>query len=475
VIDEGSELGFSLARLGARLNGYVVAPAELERLHTIYYDSADLRLVRWGASLRYRHPGGWTLKLPDEHQFPGGPAVVPPEALELATGFLRGATVAPVAELRTLRVSRRIRTENGDDLAEIIEDDVRVIAGNDVVQRFRQLEVAPAPSAAPTILEALSRVLRDEGAEPSNPEKAGAALGPRTAEPPLAVPAIADDAQAGDVFRVAFAAAVERLIRSDATLRRHGDDPEPVHQARVAVRRLRSHLRAFAAILDRGWADDLSERLRWWGDALAAARDADVLAAHLSRDAASLPAGDRPQLDALLAAFRARRDDAYFRVATDLRDPRYVPLLDAIVEAAERPAFTTRAFAPATDVIPELLAANWRRLRKAVRRRSRPPADAELHRIRIRAKRVRYVAEAVVPVAGRAALRFAGCVEALQGILGDQHDAVLAYQRLREHAATDGIAFGAGELAALALTAADRGRHGWRSAWRAARRRRFWR
>ena len=158
-----------------------------------------------------------------------------------------------------------------------------------------------------------------------------------------------------------------------------------------------------------------------------------------------------------------------------MRDARYVPLLDAIVEAAERPAFAARAFDPARDVLPDVLADGWRKLRKTVRRRSRPPQDTELHRIRIGAKRMRYVAEAVTPAWGRGAERFARCVETLQAVLGDQHDAVVAYGRLREIAGAGDAAFAAGELAALALAAADEGRHTWRAAWRAARRRRFWR
>jgi CHAD domain-containing protein len=345
------------------------------------------------------------------------------------------------------------------------------------VQRFRQLEVELAEGVPAEVLDTVSDALRDEGATPAMAaENDVLALGPRAAEPPFAVPAIDAGAQAGDLFRVAFAATAERLIRTDALLRRpDGDDPEPLHQARVAVRRLRSHLRAFEPILDRAWAGDLSERLRWWGDALGDARDADVLDVQLRARADALPAADRPQIDGVLARFRARRDEAYRTVANDLRDPRYIPLLDAVVEAAERPVFAGRAFDPAYDVAPELLASSWRKLRKAVRRRSRPPQDPELHRIRIRAKRVRYVAEAVAPAFGARAERFARCVAALQTVLGEQHDAVVAYQQLREAAGAGAAAFAAGELAALAVIAADEGRQGWRAPWRAARRQRFWR
>ena len=49
VVERELKLGpsdtFSLARLQPRLNGYLAAPAGFKRLHTVYYDSADLRLT----------------------------------------------------------------------------------------------------------------------------------------------------------------------------------------------------------------------------------------------------------------------------------------------------------------------------------------------------------------------------------------------------------------------------------------------
>jgi CHAD domain-containing protein len=283
-----------------------------------------------------------------------------------------------------------------------------------------------------------------------------------------------DEASGGDLFRIAFAAAVERLIRSDAALRIPTEDAEPVHQARVAVRRLRSHLRTFRPLLDAAWATALAERLRWWGDALAAARDADVLLLGMQKRAARLPPGEHPQLGAVFAALSESRVAAYATVARDLRDPRYGPLLDALRDAAAQPAFSARALAPAADVVPELLETAWRKLRRTVRRRSHPPTDTELHHIRIRAKRVRYVAEAVVGFAGPPAQRFARCVEQLQAVLGDQHDAVIAYHELSRLGGHHQRAVVAGELAALALAEAAEGRRTWRAAWRDARRQRFW-
>jgi hypothetical protein len=81
--------------------------------------------------------------------------------------------------------------------------------------------------------------------------------------------------------------------------------------------------------------------------------------------------------------------------------------------------------------------------------------NRELHRIRIRAKRSRYAAEAFAPVAGRTARTFAERMKRLQDLLGEQHDAVVNEQRLCHHRQDIRLAFVAGELFALEGSAAD--------------------
>ena len=102
--------------------------------------------------------------------------------------------------------------------------------------------------------------------------------------------------------------------------------------------------------------------------------------------------------------------------------------------------------------------------------------DAELHAIRIRAKRVRYAAESAAAFCGEAAWRFARRVERLQTVLGEQHDAVVAEAALREQVDRAHALF-AGELIVVeAARAAAAGRR-WRRVWKQAcvPRLRFWR
>ena len=86
------------------LVGPVVRQAPPERNESTYYDTPDLRLARWGASLRHRPGEGWTVKLPAERDAPflvrpeivfAGTGGSPPvDAVELVRGFVRGGSCA---------------------------------------------------------------------------------------------------------------------------------------------------------------------------------------------------------------------------------------------------------------------------------------------------------------------------------------------------------------------------------------------
>jgi CHAD domain-containing protein len=471
---------FSLARMDPQLDGFVASPVRFRRLHTVYYDTPDLRLARWGCSLRFRGGEGWTLKIPvpqrspalvrEEHRFPGDRSTIPAGALDLATAYLRGVTPSPVIELRTLRTSRHVLRDGGDDLAEVVEDDVRVVDGTRVVRRFRQLEIELAQAAPDDLLPVFKKLLRDEGAGKPDPvPKNVRALGAAACTAEIDASAPGRGARIGEVARAAFAASVDQFVRYDAKLRLAADEAA-VHHARVCVRRLRSDLRTFSPLLDANWACELRERLQWPQDVLSAARDADVVLENVRRASVALPEVDRRIVEEVLAPMRAARERAYDVVRGMLRDPRYVPMLCALVDAAKRPPLNQRADEPAAAAIADILHDGWATLRRRVRKRSRPPSDRELHAIRIAAKRVRYAAEAIAPVAGRSAERFGRDTERLQTVLGEQHDAVMAGERLRSLGADGAQAFVAGELAAIANAAECEARRGWRRAWRAAKR-----
>src|SRR5918998_1502488 len=115
-------------------------PAE-HLLYAVYYDTLDLRLARWGASLRHRSGDGaeWTVKLPEdsdgqalvrrEFAFHAEPESVPTEAVNLLRAYVREVALQPVVRLQTRRVVIALRDAEGRQVAEVTDDDVSVIEG----------------------------------------------------------------------------------------------------------------------------------------------------------------------------------------------------------------------------------------------------------------------------------------------------------------------------------------------------------
>lgn len=478
---------FVLPDLSVIVPGGVAIPLAEERLTATYFDTSDLNLTRWGISLRHRVEAGtgrWTLKLPSE---PAGPKSsssvvrrheieidgpkrrIPPELLDLVAAYVRGRRCAAVATLDTRRLRTRLVGAAGELVAEVDDDRVDVLAGGSVVRHFREIEVELSEGGDASILAAAKRAFVADGASGGGGlSKVARALGDRATAPPEVMdPKVGRHPTAAAVVRSAIAAGTLRLLQHDPGVRL-GDDPEHVHQARVACRRLRSDLRTFAPLVDSEWRAHATVDLKWVGDLLGRVRDADVLLDRLRRDEGELSDADTRGYIGLLGRLEADRTTARQEALAAMATPRYLDLLETLVVAAAEPPLTPEADAPASDIVPRLVRRPWRQLARSVQRLPSDPADEDLHAIRVRSKRTRYAAEASTRAVGKPARRLAAAAAELQGVLGDLNDAVLAEQWLR--GATRGSpaqAVVAGQLIALRRAEANRARKKWPKAWRA--------
>ncbi|MCU1459232.1 MAG: hypothetical protein JWL73_3324 [Actinomycetia bacterium] len=479
--------GFRLPSLDGLLGGVIAVPLPDVTLAAVYHDTADLRLARAGASLRYRSDDGWTVKLPQstsaaglltrsELPVPGGPGPVPPAALDLVRAYARTARVDVATRLRTHRRRVELVDLDGKPLAEVTDDEVSVLDGRRVASRFRELEIELAEHATEQLAELIVDALRAAGAGAPDPiPKVVRALGPRALEPPdVVVPDVGTTA--ADAVRRAIAASVERLVEHDAPTR-IGEDPEGVHQMRVAARRLRSDLRTFRSLLEPSWNDPLRDDLQWLGAELGAVRDAEVLAGRLLDLAATLPEPESGAAGQLIDGLLQQGDRARADLRAALRSDRYLELLDRLVAAAQEPPFAagSEADEPAAEVVGTLVRAPWRHLHRAVDELGEDPADQALHEVRKRAKRARYAAEAVAPVIGKPARKFADAVAEVQTVLGDHMDAVMAEAWLRAAGLAEPgtVAFAAGALAAKESALAQTARDAFPAVWDAADRKRL--
>lgn len=474
LVDEGR--GISAVETGDRLS-----------LRATYLDTADLALAREGITLRHRAGEGaptWHLKLPvpgaaasvrDELAAPGTLAQLPPELADLLTAWLRGATAAPVAVLRTAREVHRLRDADGTELAELVDDTVSVLEGRRVVSRFREIEVERR-AIDDDALAFVAEQLEAAGAVGGEfMPKVVRALGPRATIPGAVPepPAATARGPAADVVRQAVRNATRRLLAADVPVRR--DEHDAVHQMRVACRRLRSDLRTFGPLVDADWADGLRVELAWLAGALGAARDVEVLRKRVSHTAHSdplseLPAGPLARLDVLL---ERQQDDARRQVMEALRSPRYTELLRQLVAAAEETPTTGAAEGPASVMLPPLVAVAWGQLVKRVGKLEPLDPDDPWHRARILAKRARYAAEAVAPALGKDARKLASTAAGLQETLGEHQDAAVAADAMlalaAEHPKDGALGLVAGRLAERERAAVHANREDFPALWKRSR------
>jgi CHAD domain-containing protein len=253
-----------------------------------------------------------------------------------------------------------------------------------------------------------------------------------------------------------------------------GTATEGVHQMRVAMRRLRSVLRAFRPACDGPALRDFDAALKALAGLLGPARDWDVWLGGQGADLArALGEADR-RLDPLLAAARRAREGAYAALRPALAGPplrrlawQAVALIETRPWRAEgdEPAAARRAGA-LTDFAAEVLDRRWRRLVGAGAEIAQLP-DAEFHALRIEAKRLRYAAELFAPLWGRRrAKRFLERLADVQEAFGLANDAVVARGLMAALlAGRPALGWAAGAAEGWALARASRVRRRAQRAW----------
>ena len=465
----------SLEELGADLH---VVDGGRAQLVSSYWDTPDLRLARWGVSLVHSDDQGWVVwQPPGDHGAPvtdrvpmAGVADAPPDAaLDLIRAYVRDAILAPVARVRRIRRTVAVHDAEDTELVRVLSDEISVLDGRRVAVRFRQVILDAPPHADIALVHGVLTRLRAAGAGgPDTADEHDRVLGPRASEPPeISVPALGPEASLADSVKAMIASSVTRLMRHDAGVRA-GDGSEPVHQARVATRRMRSDLDTFRDVLDADRLRRVRTELKWLGGLLGEVRDTDVLISrigHRLKEVEGPPAGRKALLESLVE----RRAEARRKLMAGMRGVRYSRLLDMLVEVAQDPPLKVPGDQPARLVLPGLAATPWRVLAKTVHKLPRDPADEQLHAVRIAAKRSRYAAEAAAPVIGRPAERFAEAIAGVQETLGDFNDAVVARQWLTSVAPSldVGGAFYAGVLSERERSLGKAAASGWKKAWKA--------
>ena len=216
------------------------------------------------------------------------------------------------------------------------------------------------------------------------------------------------------------------------------DDPEYIHQMRVATRRLRAAIRLFGPLLPEGFATPMIEPLRELMTLLGRARDLDVLLTEIAAPVLdALP--DEPRLAALVGIITDKRFDARQTALRFLHARQYGSIVLRALATLQKLDGTATAGAHPT--LADFAAARLRRLRRKVlllAAQARIDDPPTLHALRIGIKRLRYALEFFAPLASANAMRrvVAHLIE-LQEALGQINDLANAGELLMECADDD--------------------------------------
>jgi CHAD domain-containing protein len=221
----------------------------------------------------------------------------------------------------------------------------------------------------------------------------------------------------------------EFLQREAAT--KLGEEPEQLHQMRVAARRFRAAIKLFKpAIAPEMMA--LGDEVRWIGRILGEERDIDVQREWLNSVLEQSGEDDAAAMQPLLHQLDRRASHSHSDVVEAFNSARFHALTVAMTRALQR-GFdgSEESELPLQVFAAQALRKRHRSLRKHARRLRRDSPDIELHALRVRAKRLRYALECFHPLLGASITPMIKETTALQDLLGEHQDCVVFSQKVQ--------------------------------------------
>lgn len=431
----------------------------------VYYDTFDWRIYQAGGRLAARRSEeGVTLRwegddgvLRHRRQL----AAMPGFVWELPDGALR-EDLTPILKMRRLLPVVEVRRRA--QVLRILDDEEKTVAR---VRLEHGSAVHPDQGAAaagplPTVLRVLpvkGYVTAHRRLQRFAEDELGLASAGRD-ELPLALEAVGrtpgdyssklklslDPAQRADeAVRTIFRSLLQTMEANEDGLRQDLDS-EFLHDFRVAGRRTRSALSQIKGVLPATVVGRFGAGFKWLGGATGPTRDLDVYLLKIPGYRAELPPAVRQDLEPLAAFLAARQRTAHRRLVAALDSQRYRELIRSWSEflgdaGPLQPAAETPETAPPNAGRPILEVASeriWKVYRKVLKegRAITPESPTEdLHQVRIRCKKLRYLLEffrslyeeqVIEPLIKRLKL--------LQDNLGDFNDFQVQQDSLKEFA-----------------------------------------
>ena len=436
------------------IDGLVLEPRSTLQIFDTYLDTKDWRIHRAGFALRIRSGSGKpeaTLKSlhsasaevadrlelsetlengeADSIKYSVGPVGVRVQAVSGARAL------QPLFELRTSRQRFAIRREDDvQQLGEIALDETTISRPQGAPETSMQRVEVEALTDSHEALLSLVKTLRSDCALEAAPDTKysyslksvglvppAAAIAPRTVDASMTVSEVA----------------MVNLRRYWSDWQRHepgarlGDDPEELHDLRVAGRRLDAVLRQFRRSLPESLLR-IRATLKSVLRALGSVRDLDVALSELESFSHKLPKSERKSAEPLkqhLVSERGRARAQMLRVLDSIWVRQHLQEM-RIVLAAPLAAAQRSSPPLALHAAPKLIRRRYRKLRKHAEHLKLHSPMEEFHEVRGQVKKLRYVLEAVAVIYGQPADEMLRALRRWQETLGVQQDAAVASVRL---------------------------------------------
>jgi triphosphatase len=450
--------------------GVTIVPEPARELRDVYYDTEDWRLYRAGYALRVRRDNESaeaTMKalMPSE----GGirrrreiseplkgvqtPKGIPGPVGERVRRVAGSADLRPLFEVSTRRrtfalcsetpssgeivedTSGNIRLQNSEQdaivLAEVALDESEIFANGGDSTHLSRVEVEVGSDAAihdgvRDFVEVLKEALK---LRPTRTSKFRTGLSVAGLSPEVAL----------DLGPTEIDATLSCGGVAFAILRRHfgqmlahepgvrlGEDPEELHDMRVATRRLRAALKLYSDFLPKR-AERYERDLRWVAGALGEVRDLDVHLEGLSEEASR----NGEILEELVSLLRERRNEARRGMLEALDSNRYERLI-ASFSATLRRGRSPTPTSPILEVAPNLIRDRYKKVRKSANRLSEDSPPEHYHDLRKKGKRLRYALEPLQEIYGKQAKKMVKLLKKTQDDLGDHQDFIVASGLMEE-------------------------------------------
>ena len=435
-----------------------------QQLLSVYYDTPDLELKERRIALRLRRIGDrWIQTVKTEGKVAAGlherpewecetaentldfDAIPDPGVREFFSDPHIRATLTPVFVTEFLRYESLSEFPDSD-IVELSIDQGEIRAGE---QRLPICEIECELKAGnPARLFTFALALQRQFPFSSNVSKAergyrlvtSGELVPAKAT----IPELSESLSAGEAFgRILQAGLIHLQANEDGAL--HRDDPEFIHQMRVALRRMRSALSIFSPLMPRERGEPIQVELRWLTKELDAARNWDVLTSQTLVAIVDAFPGVR-ELEQLKTVSETLRLQYRLRAREAIASTRYQKILLQLGawlctqpwNARLPDQVETAADEPVTAFSAQVLQKWHKRLKKRAKRLATLSSD-ERHRVRITAKKLRYASEFFSSLyVHKRVRRYLSALAELQEVLGMLNDAATTERLLQELEPTDG-------------------------------------